>query len=789
MRHAFLLLVSLFLCFAAVAQNKDLEVKGVVMDKTTNQPAAYANVVLKKMADDAFVVGAITNPDGSFSLKTDLKKVYLEVSFLGYETLLISPLSFTNNIADLGQVFISEDTQTLSEVVVQAERSQTEFKLDKRVFNVGKDLSTTGASALEVLNNVPSVNVGIEGDISLRGSAGVKILINGKPSVLASEEGNALGTITADMIEKVEVITNPSAKYDAEGTSGIINIVLKKNEKKGLNGSVSINTGIPDNHSVGVSLNRRTEKFNIFSQLGVGYRSIPTKTNGINKDLIENTTILSTGEAFRNEVFYNFNLGTDYHINDYNVITLSGSYAFEAEMQESNTYFTFNDESTDLTTSESSRHETGDADNPKLQYQLSYKKDFKDHKDHDLLFSATGNSFAKDKRSSFDNLTSFGTEPEGQQQINTDFKNEEYTFNLDYTKPFNEQLSLEAGAQYVLSGVRNDYEVINLNNGQSEIDSSLTNVFDYNLSVLGVYATGAYEGEKFGVKLGLRAEQTFLETILQTTNERNTQRYANLFPSIHTSYKLSDKVQFQAGYSRRIFRPNLWSLNPFFNIQNQYSIRTGNPNLLPEFTDSYELNSIYSLGKLSLNLGVYQRYTTDVVERVSTFEDGVSYSMPINIGTNLSTGVELNGKYNPYKWLTFNGDFNYNYFNRDGEYEGTSFDFEADQCSARLTSQINLPADFDVEISGNYRSGFKTFQGRVSHQAFANLGLRKKIMKGKAIINLSVRDVLASRIQKSYTDQEAFYLYSDRTRGRFIVLGFSYGFGKGEAMVYSGRRR
>ena len=328
MRQIFLFLFTLS-TFLAVAQTNNFQVSGKVLDATTKAPVAYANVVLKKVSDDSFVSGGITKEDGSFLLKTNLKSVYVEISFLGYETLLINPIKFTNGLAEIGDVFVAEDSETLSEVVIQAERSQTEFKLDKRVFNVGKDLSSTGASALEVLNNVPSVNVGIEGDVSLRGSAGVRILINGKPSVL-SEDGNALGTITADMIEKVEVITNPSAKYDAEGTSGIINIVLKKTEKKGLNGSISVNTGTPNNHSVGVSVNRRTEKFNIFSQFGVGYRSVPTENETINRDLVNNTSILSTGDEARNELFYNFNLGADYHINDYNVITLSGSYAFEA---------------------------------------------------------------------------------------------------------------------------------------------------------------------------------------------------------------------------------------------------------------------------------------------------------------------------------------------------------------------------------------------------------------------------------------------------------------------------
>jgi len=214
-------------------------------------------------------------------------------------------------------------------VLISAEKSTTEFKLDKRVFNVGKDLSSTGASALEVLNNVPSVDVNIEGEVSLRGSTGVQILINGKPSILSDDASNALGTITADMIEKVEVITNPSAKYEAEGTAGIINIILKKNEKKGLNGSLSLNTGTPDNHSIGISLNQRTEKFNLFTQLGTGYRELPRYNKNTNIDKINNTELNSEGTEFRNEHFYNFVLGSDYYINPLNTITLSGSFAYE----------------------------------------------------------------------------------------------------------------------------------------------------------------------------------------------------------------------------------------------------------------------------------------------------------------------------------------------------------------------------------------------------------------------------------------------------------------------------
>ena len=245
----------------------------------------------------------------------------------------------------------------------------------------------------------------------------------------------------------------------------------------------------------------------------------------------------------------------------------------------------------------------------------------------------------------------------------------------------------------------------------------------------------------------------------------------------------------QAGYSRRIFRPRLWDLNPFFNIRNNFNIRTGNPNLLPEFTDSYEITTIYEIGEATMSSSVYHRYTTDVVERVSTFEDNVTFTTPQNIGTNSLFGFETNGKYRPVKWLTFNGNFNYTYFERRGIFENQNFDFDGSQWSLRLDSKIKLPADFDLELTGDYRSGFETVQGEQSGFAFMDIGLRKKFGKGKVVSSIGVRDVFASRIRERFINQPSFELYDFAQRGRFITFGISYAFGKGEAMTYSGRRR
>ncbi|WP_343486656.1 outer membrane beta-barrel family protein [Allomuricauda sp. d1] len=761
---------------------------GKVVEKSSGQPVAFATVMVADNETKKAIDGTTTLEDGTFTLETNASNYYIEISFIGFEKKVLQVPTSKNKKTDLGTIAISEDAQKLEEVVVEGEVSQTVFKLDKRIFNVGKDLSTTGASALEVLNNVPSVNVNIEGQISLRGSQGVQVLINGKPSILTSDENNALGTITADMIDRVEVITNPSAKYDAEGTSGIINIVIKKEEQRGLNGSISVNTGAPNNHSIGVSLNRRTEKFNLFTQLGAGYRELPNEITVRNTDLTTGNVILSNGEEFRNEEFYNFILGTDYYFSPTSVLTLSGNFALEIENQPSTTDFVALDGSGNFT-SEWERTEVTEARNPKFQYELQYKKDFEDNEDHDLLFSALGNFFGKDQSSEFLDNTISGEDRDAEQNTRTDFKESVFTFKLDYTKPFSDKFSVETGAQYILNDVSNDFEVQNLEDGIFVTDPGLTNIFEFDQNVLGVYGTAAYEGEKWGLKAGIRVENTEVGTLLVNTSESNDQNYTNLFPSVHTSYKFSEKISLQAGYSKRIYRPRLWDLNPFFNIRNNFNIRQGNPNLLPEFTDSYEVTGIFFVGKTPLNLGVYHRYTTDIIERISFFEDNVNIRRPENIGTNNAWGVEFNTKYSPAKWLTFNVDFNYNTFSRQGSFEETVFDFSANQWSSKLLTKIKMPWDIDFEATGNYRSAYQTVQGEINDIAFLDLGLRKKILKGKAVLNLSVRDAFASRIRENQIAQNDFEVFNRSFRARFVSFGFSYGFGKGEAMQYSGGRR
>lgn len=791
MNHKFLYVF--ILCLTSVvwnsfyAQNKTIEITGKVIEANTKLPIEYATISVLDKSTNTPITGTVSNIEGNFSVNTESNNFYIEVSYIGYTTKAFKTFTISKNSVDLKEVFLSEDLQALSEVVVRAEKSQTEFKLDKRIFNVGSDLSSTGASALEVLNNVPSVNVSIEGVISLRGSQGVQILINGKPSVLAAADGNALGTITADMIDRIEVITNPSAKYDAAGTAGIINIIIKKSEKRGLNGSASINVGVPNNNSFGLSINKRTEKFNLFSQIGAGIRTFKDVRKSMNRDILNDTTITSNERSNFDEKFSSFLLGTDYYLNDTNVITLSGSYAYEVEDQTSNANFNRLFNESDVADSWIRSQKT-EATNPKIRYELQYKKDFKRHEDQDLLFSALGSSFAKDQSSIFENTTIIGDEPYSLQETRTDYSLEDYTFKLDYIHPFLEKYTLETGSQYAINIVSNDFEVSNFINNFWVTNQDLTNVFDFDQKVLAFYNTLAYEGDIWGFKIGLRVENTNISTLLKTTNVSSNNSYTNLFPSIHSSYKISDGFSLQAGYSRRINRPGLRQLNPFNNIRNNFNISRGNPNLQPEYTDSYEITSIHKIKDASLSFSLYKRHTTDVIENIVTFENNVSTSQPENIGISNTIGFEANGKYTPAKWFTLTSDFNINYFDRTGVFETQNFDFKGNRWNSRITSKFKLPLEFDFEMSGNYNSKFLSIQGEVSESYFIDFGVRKKILKGKFILNLSVRDAFATRIDESFSSQGDFFSLDSRKRGRFVTFGISYGFGKGEAMEFSGQR-
>lgn len=788
MKNFFVTILFALTALQISAQNTSVKVTGRVVDLNSSEPLDFATVAIIKKGETAVLAGGITDSQGMFTIKSPTEDFFVEVSFLGYNKLVIDDYVIKGGVAKLETIKLSSDQELLSEVTVTAAKSQTVFELDKRVFNVGQDLSNAGGTALDVLNNVPSVDVDIEGVISLRGNSSVQVLINGKPSVLVS--GNTLGTITAEMIEKVEVITNPSAKYDAEGTSGIINIVLKKEDRKGLNGSATLNVGSPLNNSVGLSMNKRTEKFNIFSQFGVGKRSLLTTSSGSTLDRGSSNPryLYNDGYGGRDEQFYNVILGTDYQINEFNALTLSGHYAYEIE----DDYFLTTYERRELNNSlinSSFRNEISEATNPKFQYDLSYKKTFSDNKDRSLTFSAIGSSFAKEKSSNFQNEGIFGDFAGFEQRIANDYGHADYSFQGDYLHPFSKSSELEVGVKYVILDIFNDFRLSNLENNNWVVDEDLNNNFDFDQKILGAYTTYGFEVNKFGLKMGLRMESTILNTFLVNTNEAGRQDYSNLFPSIHTSYNISDQFSIQMGYSKRISRPSSWSLNPFPSFKDNLNLSMGNPDLLPEFTDSFELNGIQTWDFGSLSGAVYYRETEGVVEGIVTVQDSLTIRMPLNLGQSKTTGLELNGSFDPTKWFTILVDANWSSFNRTGVLESKSFDFSNTRWSTELTTKFKFPSDIDMEMRANYRSAVEGVQGSSRDMLYADFGIKKKFLKGRAVVNFSIRDVFKSRRYISEADLVDFYRYSESIRnGQQMVLGLSYGFGKGEAMEFSGHK-
>lgn len=786
-------LIIILVCLTAFSNNskpsiKTLIISGTVKDKNNHEALEYATIGAYQKSDSSILGGTITNNQGKFQLEIKSDDFFIKISYLGYTDLIIDQFQIKNRSVNLNTLYLSTSHTSLNEVTIVAEKSHTVFKLDKRVFNVGKDLLNSGGTALDVLNNVPSVDVNIQGTISLRGNSNIQILINGKPSVMTSGNGNVMGTITADMIDRVEVITNPSAKYDAEGTTGIINIILKKEEKKGLNGSFTVNTGIPNNHSIGISLNRRTDKFNIFSQVGAGKRTFLSEIESVteNKNIGEEQELRSKGNGEKTEQFYNLILGTDYHINKLNVLTLSGHVGYEFEDETSDINYIHNPMGEDDYTS--SRQETTYAENPKWEYELQYKKDFRDKEDHQLLVRAIGSYFGKDQSSDYFNTSVDNTDENFSQKSINDFSEAEYTFQADYENPFSETVILEAGVKYEIGNLSSDYKVEDLQSDNWIVNTNYTNLFKFRNDILAAYATYAFEKEKWGIKGGLRIENTWLSTELKTNNIKNITEYLDFFPSFHTSYKLTEKLSMQLGYSRRIHRPHMDDLNPFESLSDNKNIYSGNPDLKPEYTHSYELNLIQSMDKISLNGALFHRRTSDVVDEITRIEGNVSYTTPYNIGSSYNTGIDFNGKFEASKFLSFSTNAYWTYYNRQGEYNNQNFNFNSSVWAARATAKIKFPHKLDMDMRFRYKSKYKGILAEEKEYYYLDLGIKKKIFKGRGIINFSVQDVFNSRTYISESNQPDYYFYERHKRGSRFILGFSFGFGKGEAMEFSGQK-
>ena len=767
----------------------EIKVKGQIIDGQTNAPLEFATISLFSLRDSSVVGGNLSDENGNFEIVASAFRMYAVVEFIGYEQKLIEDVKLNKDQMragireiDLGIIQLGQDGIELDEVEVRAEKSETQFSLDKRVFNVGKDLANRGGTAQEILDNVPSVTVDIEGEVSLRGSTGVRILVNGRPSNLASaDNANSLRQIPANMIDKIEVITNPSARYEAEGMSGIINIILKKEDRSGFNGSVDVSGGYPGSAGVGLNLNYRKGKVNWFTSYGLNYRTNPG-TGYLYQELDARDTLFITNQnrdTERKSLSNTFRGGIDYYISEKETLTGAIQYKISdennfAEYTYEDYYFTFPDNLIGFTdrTDDEFENESG------LEYSLNYRKEFSS-REHTLNVTASYEDDLETEGSELNELFDSKIEiPDFllEQRTNNSEGSKQWLAQADFVRPLGKDHQYELGVRSSFRTITNDYLVEDKIGDVWINDINISNNFVYNEDIYAAYAQYGNRFGKFSYQVGLRGEFSEIRTELKQNNEVNKRDTFNLFPSAFLNYEINEANKLQINYSRRIRRPRFWSLNPFFTLSDRRNFFSGNPNLNPEYTDSYELNYLKFWDKATFTSGIFYRHTKGAIERVRYVnDDGTTTMLPENLNERNDFGAEVIVSYSALKWLRFDG--NVNLFRSITNGTNLNDDFEADALT--WTSRLSTRFSFwksDLQIRTNYRAPRVTIQGKRKSITSIDVGWSKDFLKSKnATLTLSIRDLLNSRKRRYEQFGDNFYSEGEfQWRSRSINLNLNY---------------
>ena len=801
----FLLLALLTLSYdifaTEVVSHAEPEIKGKVIDVETDGPLEYATVSLFSSQDSTLVTGVITDMKGEFSLKTKPGKYYVVIQFMGYE-----PKTININLKDkvnLGNIIMRPDSALLEEVEVVAEKSTMTMTLDKRVFNVGKDVSSTAGNAIEVLDNIPSVNVDVEGNVSLRGDSGVQILVDGKVSGLAGvSTQDALRSLQADMIEKIEVVTNPSVRYDAEGTAGIINIVLKKDKRKGFNASVDLRGGFPVQWGekfikedfpfqtgIGTSFNYRFKKFNVFANYNFNYRDDISDGYTMTEyfeDCMYDPTLKNHDDATqiteqltyrnRNRKGHNIRGGFDYYFTDNDILTFSTMYRQSKGHNTPSVTYIDNFPFAGLQNF-SRRTENWFNDRPMMEYTLSYDK----------YFGTKDNSLKASVRYFTNSDTEWSdiVDAEFLTQEDMDLNIPSFSVN-QHTHAQENQQNLQAtvdfvhhyGFSVVELGGKYTNQLINNNLMVTENDAVLTDYthdFDYNQQVAALYAIYGREFGRFSGQVGVRSEFTLIDTYLKDTEERNDQKYFDFFPTGHLNYSLTEVDQIQASYARRIRRPWYHQMAPFHSFNDDRNIRMGNPALKPIYTDSYEMSYLRFWDKGNINFTAYYRHSTDVIRHFTTVIGDVSYSRPENFGISDDYGLELVGSLDIFKWWNLNGSINFFKSNTVGDWNGRHYVTDSYNTFARLVAKFRFKKVCDFQITGRYMGPREEPLGYRDASYWCDFAASKDVFNKNATISLNIRDVFGSRQHGGESWGDNFWQYSESTWSTTTVtLNFNY---------------
>ena len=759
--------LNMHLAFAQSSKGPDptATIKGVVVDKAHKEPIGYAAIVIKNGAGNQTISGGISNERGKFEIKKiPYGEILMEAQFIGFKT-IERELSVNSKIIDIGTIVLEEEAQVLESVEIIAERSTIEQRIDRKVINVGKDLTTAGASAADIMGNIPSVDVDQDGNLSLRGNDNVRILVDGKPTNIAT--GQLLQQIPSTSIKKIELITSPSAKYNPEGMSGIINIVLHKNANKGFNGSINAGVIIWDNVQFNGStdLNYRTGKFNIYGSYGANLRKRRVLGTIFRQadDSNEQWNSASDGNS------HLFKIGMDYFINDKNTLSFyTNQNIFDSDILGKNKVL-FNGQSAFI-----DQVYDSERDNRNASYNFDFKHGFA-KEGHTLELEIDHSGF-KDNE-----LSDFTIE----NQVNIDNYLDDITnnrdnaiVNLDYVNPLSEKTTLEIGAEARMQSIDNVFHTSNSNSNNS--------TYSYDRDIYSFYVTYGQNLGKWAYQIGTRMENYDVSGLFKQVdaNDRSFEdEIFSIYPSAFLRYTPdmdTQKNSYRLSFSRRVDRPGLDQINPIRVWSSARVTNLGNPDLRPQFTNSVEANYTRKLNKGSITSGMFYRVISDEITRFA-FQDPQLPSRILfsynNYQDNKVYGFELSGNYRPFEWWNFNASFDIYAQTQKGVAEDEEIEVDNVLYNVRMTNNFKVNKNLTFQLFGLYRGANDNLQYETKAFYFVNGGARYSFAQGKGSLSLNMNDVLRTQRFAFRGYRPIIQIGEFNWNSRTLYFGLSYRFG------------
>ncbi|MCC5945970.1 MAG: TonB-dependent receptor [Bernardetiaceae bacterium] len=773
----------LIFLYTGHANAQQATVSGQIKDKGETIP--FATVALLATEDSTLLQGTTADMDGNFSLSTEPGSYLLKVQFVSYTTEFVAITLAPAETKNLGEIQMKSSEKLLEEILIEDEKELFEMTAEKRIYNVAQDMTVTGGTAADVLENVPSVTVDQDGTVSLRGSENVRIFINGRQSGLTSS-ADILAQIPADAIERIEIMTNPSAKYDAEGSAGILNIVLKRNSKKGIAGMLSTSAGYsPHNHNISGNLNYGKGNWRFEGGGNMRYREREgyARTDRLTFGGLEDQFLNQFRDYQRQNLSGNLNFGVEFSPSDnttfYSRLTYQKGQDFD---QNFNTYSAgiVGEDPLDLfiRNNEEDEYKSG------IDYSLDWTQKFKKERQLRMNISYSNNSQDAFQR----NIQAYQRTSGEISSLSDEFQNvgvlenqDNFILEANYDHPFLGDKKIETGFKSSWRELSSDYLVEDFDEEIQRFEpvASLTNEFVFEEWVNAAYATFNDKiGEKFKYQIGLRAEHTTMNSRLLTTNESYPRDYLNLFPSAFFTYQLNTTNQIQWNTSRRINRPSSRALNPFVTFSDPLNIRVGNPLLNPELTWNFEINYLKDFKTSTLTAGVYYRYVDDKFGRLRLInEEGVAVSTFENFATEHSVGMEFFWIHSFTKW--WRGNWSINMYRNQVIADNINENYNVTIFGAfgRVAQTLTLPKDFSFQANGFFSPGRRTVQGRFKSFYVLNLALQKEIWDKKGSLSLRLDDVFQSRRFRIITEEPEFVLDSEFFRQtRSLIFTFTYRF-------------